>query len=103
MSLTIEEHYKLHGSVTFEHIESLLGCQAALENMVRVSDTDVRAGFPDEDFLNPIFEKMHSLEKQLRGPNKLALGMIIEELETIALQTARSVEYALDELKKCEG
>jgi hypothetical protein len=102
MSLTIEEHYKLHGNITPEQTESLLECQNVLANMTYVNDVDIRAGFPDEDFLESVFGMLRTLEKRLRGDNKLALGAIIEELDSIALQTARSVEYGLEEWKKCK-
>ena len=58
-------------------------------------------GFPSEDFLEGVMEKIQML-MPATGAKVAAFKEILEELQRIQDETARTTEYSMDELCKAE-
>lgn len=99
-SLSAREEFALSGTLSNETIESLLDIADDRSEVPTIGD--VCAGFPDEDFLAGIIERLHAFSKRLRGENRADLLGIIESLDDVAQCTFNSADYGRSELRALE-
>jgi hypothetical protein len=65
--------------------------------------SDIAAGFPDEDCLQDLIERIGLFASSLTKVKRDELCAIIEALEERQSELARSAEYVMEELSKLES
>lgn len=96
----LEKEYYLSGNPLPEY----------LVNMAEIGENcprdvgDIRAGFPEEGFLDRIMSELSSLIQDTHKNNKLipTLIRLREALEEVAETTWKNVEYGNEEIEKLE-
>lgn len=63
---------------------------------------DVCSGFPDEDFVSDVLDRLRRLADGLKGPSGTECLGIIADLQNIEQEVANNVEYGREELRKVE-
>ena len=102
-NLSPKESLRVYGSLPEDHILDLIEDSEKLEKLEDsiLSLQDAKAGYPEEDFLEPILDLLNELHNGLRkSATKEALKNIIEQVEDLQLEQARSAEYGLDIINK---
>lgn len=101
-NLTCREEFRLTGSVTGERLSYLLDREDLLKcfSGVDVHINESFGGFPKEDFLEDIKNRLYGLRNNLRGNNKDTLNSIIESLDDLAQTTLYESEYSRSELNE---
>lgn len=65
---------------------------------VAIAVGEAIANYPDEDFLDPIIDRINNLTKRLRSENANELKLISEALFDLSTQTVRAAEYGTEQL-----
>lgn len=103
-SLTIKEHFNLHGSLPTATIEQLVDDLADRGPVNEAAEAatvymgEASGQFPAEDFLSAVTGKLQDLAKRLRGNNKAELLGIIESMDDIAQTTFNAADYGREQL-----
>lgn len=98
-NLTIEEQYRLTGTLTTAAIESLLDTPVIVNpDAAKAKIRDAIACYPAEDFLSDILNRLQDLAKDTRGRTRDRLVGIIESLDDLSMTTFYSTEHGRSEL-----
>ena len=103
-NLTMEEYYRLNGTLTSSMIEELLDLRVAVEEDtgVLVHIGEARECYPEEDFLSNHIEGLRAISRRIRGQNKEDLEEAIRALEDLETSTQQETEYGISELDAAE-
>lgn len=101
MNLTAEEYFKLHGTVTKEHLEKLFNDAIIVENLGTIAGQILSAEdeLVEADFLTLEISRLYSLADRLFDKEHAEVMSIISALEQqVALQVHASdrAKYVLD-------
>ena len=102
MNLTAEEHFKLHGTVTKEHLEKLFNDAIIVENLDTIAGQILSAEeeLVESDFLALEISRLYSLADHLFDKHHAEVMSIISAIEQqVALQVQAS-DRAKYELNK---
>jgi hypothetical protein len=98
-NLSAKEAFNLYGTLPVEMLEKCVDFYDAASDQDLTEFGDVKAGFPDEDFLEPILDLLKNLSGNLKkSATKEALQFIIEQAEDLQLTVASSSEYGMEQL-----
>lgn len=98
--LTLEEEYRITGTLTPKRIEGLLDVNMKMESIVGLEGSidDARVSFPSEDFMNPAIRKIQAMIKNSRGHNREQLLELLQIIEDISTEVVNSADYGRNEL-----
>lgn len=99
--LTLEEEYRITGTLSPKRIEGLLDTNDQVQEVLNFEGSihDAMCSFPDEDFMNPVVHKLHSMIKSARGHNREQLRELLQIVEDISTEIVSSAEYGRGELR----
>lgn len=101
-NMTHAEYYRLNGILSAPRIEALLQLEALLAELP-TSTGDALAGFPDEDFLNPIIDRLRGLAQGMRtSENKNELLSCVVALQELAHDINLSAESGAHDVKQVD-
>lgn len=103
-NMTTKEFLRINGYVTREQAETLVDLGTAAEEVGDLGSllSEVKTGFPEEDFLGGPIRALQGLARVVRGSNRQRVVDLIGELNMIQSEINGQVEYAQEELKKVE-
>lgn len=97
MSLTERLRYGSVNDIDPEEIEMAVRKSEAFDSLELESQIkEMRAGFPEEDFMDNLIDRMRDLANAVRGNNKEIAETLLREAEQLKSEIIGNAEYAAD-------
>jgi hypothetical protein len=97
MSLTERLRYGSVNDIDPEEIETAARKSEAFDNLeIENQIQEMKAGFPEEDFMDALIDRMRDLANAVRGKNKEIAETLLQEAEQLKGEVIGNAEYAAD-------
>lgn len=97
MSLTERLRYGSVNDIDPEEIEMAARKSEAFDNLeIENQIQEMKAGFPEEDFMDALIDRMRDLANAVRGKNKEIAETLLQEAELLKIEVNGNAEYAAD-------